>query len=172
MKWFERKFVFDVPVDLFPNVIERLRGTPARLEEKLLPMASPLRTHKAGEAWSIQEHAGHLIDLDELHYSRLADYEAGAETLRPADLKNQKTYDARHNERPPAELCAQFRLEREKFVRKVESYAPEMWSRTGLHPRLKQPMRLIDMCLFVAEHDDHHLAIMTEMQKQLQAQRR
>ena len=29
---------------------------------------------------------------------------------------------------------------------------------TALHPRLKQPMRLMDLFLFVADHDDHHLA--------------
>jgi predicted short-subunit dehydrogenase-like oxidoreductase (DUF2520 family) len=35
--------------------------------------------------------------------------------------------------------------------------------RTSLHPRLKRPMRLIDLCFFVAEHDDHHLAIATRL---------
>jgi hypothetical protein len=49
-----------------------------------------------------------------------------------------------------------------------------MWGRTGIHPRLKQPMRLIDMCLFVAEHDDHHLMRMTVLAREnrLQTQRR
>jgi hypothetical protein len=28
-------------------------------------------------------------------------------------------------------------------------------SRTSLHPRLQQPMRMIDHAYFVAEHDDH-----------------
>jgi hypothetical protein len=32
-----------------------------------------------------------------------------------------------------------------------------------LHPRLKQPMRLVDHLYFVAEHDDHHLATIREM---------
>jgi hypothetical protein len=32
-----------------------------------------------------------------------------------------------------------------------------------LHPRLKQPMRLVDHLYFVAEHDDHHLARIWEM---------
>ena len=170
MKWFERKFNFDVPVDLFPNVIERLRGAAPRLEEKLLPMPQDIRLHKNGDEWSIQEHAGHLVDLDELHYGRLLDFEAGVKDLRPADLQNKKTYEARWNEREASALCAQFRLEREKFIAKADSFAPEMWGRTGVHPRLKQPMRLIDMCLFVAEHDDHHLMLMTRMQKQLQRQ--
>jgi len=29
---------------------------------------------------------------------------------------------------------------------------------SALHPRLGTPLRLIDHALFVAEHDDHHLA--------------
>src|SRR5262249_36820675 len=99
MKWFERKFEFFTPVELFPNVLERLRGTPARVEEKLLAIPPELRTKPDGDGWSIQEHAGHLIDLDELHYGRLSDYETGAKELRPADLQNKKTYEARHNEK-------------------------------------------------------------------------
>ena len=33
--------------------------------------------------------------------------------------------------------------------------------KTALHPRLEQPMRTMDLFLFVAEHDDHHLARIT-----------
>ena len=33
--WFERRFNFDFPLGWYPDLIERLRGTPARLEEKL-----------------------------------------------------------------------------------------------------------------------------------------
>ena len=32
-KWFERKFEFSFPVELYPDLCMRLRGTPARLEE-------------------------------------------------------------------------------------------------------------------------------------------
>lgn len=167
MKWFERKFEFITPVELFPNVLERLRGTPARLEEKLLAISPELRTKLDGEGWSIQEHAGHLIDLDELHFGRLLDYEAGVKDLRPADLQNKKTYEAKHNEKRAEDICAEFRRERAKFVQKAESFPKECWSRTGTHPRLQQPMRLIDMCIFVAEHDDHHLMRITELEKKL-----
>ncbi len=31
-KWFDRKFEFNFPVELYPSLIMRLRGTPARLE--------------------------------------------------------------------------------------------------------------------------------------------
>ncbi len=32
-RWIDRRFNFDFPVGWFPCIIERLRGTPARLEE-------------------------------------------------------------------------------------------------------------------------------------------
>ena len=167
MKWFERKFEFTTPAELFPNIVERLRGTPARIEEKLLGIPADVRTKPDGEGWSIQEHAGHLIALDELHFGRLLDYEEGVKNLRPADLQNRKTYEAKYNTRKAEDICAEFRRERAKFVQKAESLPREFWSRTGTHPRLQQPMRLIDMCIFVAEHDDHHLMRMTELERKL-----
>lgn len=168
MKWFERKFEFITPVELFPNVLERLRGAPARLEERLLAIPAEVRTRLDGEGWSIQDHAGHLINLDELHYGRLLDFEAGVKDLRPADLQNRATFEAKYNEKRAEEIAAEFRRERAKFVAKAETFPKEYWSRTGKHPRLQQPMRLIDMCIFVAEHDDHHLMRMTELAKKLQ----
>ena len=39
----------------------------------------------------------------------------------------------------------------------------EVFGRTMLHPRLKQPMRLVDHLFFAAEHDDHHLAVIWEL---------
>jgi hypothetical protein len=32
-------------------------------------------------------------------------------------------------------------------------------ARAARHPRLDRDLRLLDLCLFVAEHDDHHLAV-------------
>jgi len=40
----------------------------------------------------------------------------------------------------------------------------------ALHPRLKTPMRTMDLFLFVAEHDDHHLAQISKLNKQLTTQ--
>ena len=33
LKWTDRTFQFTFPVEVYPEMIERLRGTPARLEE-------------------------------------------------------------------------------------------------------------------------------------------
>ena len=37
--------------------------------------------------------------------------------------------------------------------------------RAAHHPRLDKPMRLIDMVFFAAEHDDQHLASITELRR-------
>jgi exonuclease I len=162
-KWVERSFEFDLPVGVFPSVVERLRGTPARLEEMLRALPARALTRRAGELWTIQEQVGHLLDLDELHEGRLEDYERGLEALRPADMSNRKTYEAGHNDARIEDLLARFREARSAFVRRLEALDEEGVARTALHPRLQKPMRVMDMALFVAEHDDHHLASITEL---------
>ena len=163
MRWMDRTFEFKTPVELFPVVAERLRGTPARVEEKLRSVSHAVLTRHDGQAWSIQEHVGHLLDLDELHLGRLEDYQAGAATLRAADMENKKTHEAGHDRRELKHLLQDFRRERRRFVERLEALTPDELSRSALHPRLRQPMRVIDMAWFVAEHDDHHLARMTEL---------
>jgi len=166
-RWVDRKFDFTLPEALFPIVVERLRGAPARIEDKVRNLPAETLTRRDGDAWSIQEHIGHLLDLDELHTGRLDDFLAGAEVLRAADMTNRKTWEGRHNERPLAELLRDFRRERLAFVARLDAWDPELLSLTALHPRLRQPMRVLDMALFTAEHDDHHLTRMTELIRKL-----
>ncbi|HEX8143485.1 MAG TPA: DinB family protein [Pyrinomonadaceae bacterium] len=161
--WFEREFSFDLPVWMYPNVIERLRGTPARLEERVGSLPAGVLTRRRDNQWSIQEHAGHLLDLGPLDIARLDDYEAGRESLRPADRDNRKTYEANHNAHAIAELLGSFRAERAEFVRRLEEYDAEFIERSAVHLRLQTKMRVLDFAFFIAEHDDHHLARITEL---------
>ncbi len=161
--WTDRHFTFNLPKELFPVVIERLRGTPARIEDKVRALPAAILTRRDGEAWSIQEHIGHLLDLDELHAGRLDDFLAGAAELRAADMSNRKTHEAAHNGRLIEDLLREFRRERESFVARLDAWDPALVSLTALHPRLQKPMRVIDMAFFTAEHDDHHLTRMTEL---------
>jgi hypothetical protein len=164
-KWVEREFNFSLPVGVFPCVVERLRGTPARLEE--LTRALPPQVLTAGRdgAWSIQEHAGHLLDLDELHEGRLEDYARRLAALRAADMTNRKTFDAEYNDARLEDVLAGFRAARLSFVRRLEALSEEEVAAASLHPRLQKPMRVIDMAYFVAEHDDHHLATIKELSR-------
>ncbi len=163
LRWVDRTFDFSMPVELFPVVVDRLRGAPARVEDKVRDLPASVLTRRDGNAWSIQEQIGHLLDLDELHDGRLDDYLAGAAVLRPADITNRRTTEAGYNERPVAALVSAFRSERQSFVDRLEGWDERRLADKALHPRLKQPMRVIDMAFFVAEHDDHHLARMTEL---------
>ena len=162
-KWFDRTFELSFPVELYPNLGARLRGTPARLEDILKNASPPLLTRKSDANWSAQEHAGHLLDLEELWLARTHDFILHKKDLTVADLRNRKTHEANHNARPAAEIVSAFRDARRQLLDTIRDIEPAAFSQTLLHPRLKTPMRLVDHLYFVAEHDDHHLARIWEL---------
>ncbi|HKW17335.1 MAG TPA: DinB family protein [Terriglobales bacterium] len=161
--WFERKFEFNFPGEQFPNLCVRLRGTPARLEEMLRDIPHAALIRKSDGKWSAQEQAGHLLDLEPLWMGRVTDFLTEGQVLTVADLTNQKTDAANHNATPLEKILAEFRAARLDLVKRIQQLEPRAFSRSMLHPRLKQPMRLIDHLYFVAEHDDHHLARIWEL---------
>lgn len=163
MLWVERRFAFDFPPEHAPEILERLRGTPARLDERVAALPAALRTRRDGEKWSIQEHAGHLITVEQLFLGRLDDYAAGLPALRPAEMSGQATFAADYNAQPVAQVLGEFRAQRARFLARVEGFAAALFARSAQHPRLGRPMRLVDMLFFQAEHDDYHLARITEL---------
>ena len=121
---------------------------------------------KIDDKWSAQEHAGHLLDLETLWLARVRDYSANGTELTAADLSNRKTREANHNARSLQQIIAEFRAARGELLRCVEEAeqkSPAIPAHSLLHPRLKEPMRLVDHLFFVAEHDDHHLAWIWEL---------
>jgi len=162
IEWFKRRFTFDLPVWMFPNILERLRGTPGRIEERVASINTERLINKSGIKWSIQENIGHLLDLEPLWYGRVDDMLVGVPEMRPADLKNTKTHEANHNSKHLPEILSDFREARIKLVSRLEVLDERAVQRYSLHPRLKTKMRIIDLAFFVAEHDDHHLAAITE----------
>jgi hypothetical protein len=170
IKWTDRRFDFNFPAGIYPEIIERVRGTPARLEELLAGLAPETLTNQADGRWSMQENAGHLLDLDALVSQRIDEYLAGNQTLHAADMSNRKTYDASHNNVPVDSVLKAFRSARHDIVRRLESFDAEIFARAALHPRLNVQMRLVDMLFFQAEHDDHHLARISELKQLLAKQ--
>jgi uncharacterized damage-inducible protein DinB len=162
-KWFSRSFELGLPADAAPEILDRLRSAPDRLAAAVEGLSSEILTKRRDNKWSIQENAGHLFDLESLWDQRLDDYARAAETLHPADLENRKTHEANHNNRPISDLLADFRKARLAIVEKIARMTPAELSRTALHPRLQQPMTVVDLCYFVAEHDDHHLNTIREI---------
>jgi hypothetical protein len=161
--WFERKFEFTFPPELYPTLCVRLRGTPARLEELLRGSSRELLTKKPEGKWSAQEQAGHLLDLEPLWLARVDDYLTGRSELTAADLSNRGTDEANHNARQRDGILADFRAARLRLLDRIAELEPSLFARSMLHPRLRKPMRLVDHLYFVAEHDDHHLAKIWEI---------
>ena len=161
--WIERKFTFDYPATKWPDLLERVRGTPARLEEMVRGLALETLTYHDGKVWSIQENIGHLLDLEWLVLARINEILAGASVLTPADTTNRQTQQANHNEMPIDELVQAFRSSRAKLVARFEQLDEFDWAKAAFHERLQTPMRILDIACMTGEHDDYHLARIREL---------
>jgi hypothetical protein len=163
MPWTERTFNFDFPLAVFPGIVERLRGTPARVADLVKGVPHNMLTRRPEGRWSVNEHIGHLIDLDELDHTRLDEFLARASTLSAADMSNRRTNEAGYNDVVTATILEYLRARRTELVERLEDLTDEQIALIALHPRLQLPMRVVDWAYFVAEHDDHHLARIREL---------
>ena len=126
-----------------------MRRRPAGLEGKLL--------------WSVFDHAGHLADIDDLHFRRFKEILASVETMSPAEKDNLSTTAAHYNRQPLGPILARFRTERTTMINFLSNLTEEDFGKSSRHPRLGAAMRVIDVAEFVAEHDDHHLAVIRDL---------
>jgi uncharacterized damage-inducible protein DinB len=157
-RWLDRKFTFDLPIGSFPQLLERLRGTPVRAKELVTGQPEQMLATRVEQRWSVKEHLGHLADLKSLDDRRLNEFLNHAEVLSPADIENRATELADHASAPIAEIIRRLTVGRDALVRRLEVLTEEEVEIIAVHPRLQKPMRLLDWVYFVAEHDDHHLA--------------
>lgn len=163
VKWFERKFDFSDTQNILPSVIERLEGTPVRLQHKLKDIPEAILETRMENTWSVKENVGHLSDLESLWQLRLNEIINGNKILSEADLQNLKTENAEHNQDTMSKLMADFAMLRTQTINMLRNIDESIIFRSAMHPRLQKPMRTMDLFLFVAEHDDHHLARITEI---------
>jgi len=163
IKWTERKFEFTFPTGLYPELMERLRGVPPRLEDHLTNLPTAILIMRHDGRWSMQENAGHLVDLERLTQRRIEEYVAGVSVLHAADMSNRQTYEANYNDVNAAEILKAFRDLRTATIKRLDELDDALFGRTALHPRLNVPMRLVDLLFFTAEHDDYHLTRIAEL---------
>ncbi|MEO8769358.1 MAG: DinB family protein [Ferruginibacter sp.] len=163
VNWFERNFEFNITQNIFPSIIERLQGTPIRLEEKFKSIPIELLAVRLDDSWSIKQNIGHLTDLESLWQMRLEDIIIGQKVMRAADLQNTKTEMEDYNNRSIDDLLKDFIKVRVKTISQLDKIDDSIIFKSALHPRLNKPMRTMDLFIFVADHDDHHLARITEI---------
>ena len=158
--WFQRSFELGRAPEELRELQQRLATGPARIAVALRGIDEDLLRTKPAGAWSILENLGHLGDLEPLWAGRVEDLLSGEEELRPADLENHVTHRANHNASDPQELIDRFTEQRIEWLLRLAEFDGELAGRTALHPRLEKPMSIVDLCFFVAEHDEHHLRTM------------
>lgn len=157
IKWIERKFSFDFSIQFLPNIIERLRGTPIRIEQMILDTTDEKLKEKFENQWSIKELIGHFSDIEDLHIGRIEDFTLRKKDLRAADMSNMKTNEANYNLTNTNHLLNNFTEKRNLFISLLEKLNDETQNFKSLHPRLQTLLKPVDIAYFVAEHDDHHL---------------
>jgi len=158
LPWMKREFALDLSVGVFPALLERLRGTPARAKQLIAGISEEMLATRPNGKWSVKDHLGHLVDLRALDEQRLREFLGRAPMLSAADISNRATEHGNHRQTPVAEILRQLHAGREELVRKLDVLTAEEAGISALHPRLKKSMRLMDWLYFVAEYDDHHLA--------------
>lgn len=166
LPWFDRQFTFGLQAQMLPFLLERLEGTVARLESKVKGIPESILSAQPGGKWSLKQHIGHLAEVDGIAGKRIQEMIDGISPMSPAVFEPRGDYTTQ----PVADVLAFFREVRQNNVMLYRSLTPEKLTRASLHPRLKLMMTPVDLAWFDAEHDDHHLAVMTHQLQSLSKQ--
>jgi uncharacterized damage-inducible protein DinB len=164
--WFDRVFPPQNDKGVFPCILERLDGTTARLKEKTTSL-NPDSTVSTDGKWSIKKEIGHLIDLEPLWLARTLQIIDNQKDLKITDLANTKTHETDHDARSFKDLIQEFKQHRNELMCVLKEVTEADLDKAAVHPRLGTPMKIIDLAYFVAEHDDHHLAQISVLMKEI-----
>ena len=156
-KWFDRKFDFSFGMDQYDHLLNRLEQAPSLFHRVLSQLSEEVQIVKPNGKWSIKENIGHLAVLEPLWRTRFQDIREGKVEMTPADLNNTLTNAKGFNGEQLGGLLETFYVERNKTGVLLKNMVERDFSKTSIHPRLQQPMRIVDMLYFVVEHDRHHL---------------
>lgn len=157
VRWFDRQFDSNTGSEYFNEFLQQLDHFPAVLNKLLKSCPIEVSTRKMGDKWSVNENIGHLILLEDLWRIRFRDIKEGKPDMSPADLNNTATDESSFNNMLFEELIKNLVSERHKTIAMLQKMSEEDFLKTSMHPRLHQPMNIIDLMYFVAEHDLHHL---------------
>jgi len=162
-KWTDRAFTFDYPCEKMPDFLERLRGAPIRISAMVQGLPTSVLTGNDGMGWTIQQNIAHLTDAESLPLLRIDQILADEATLVAADMTNAAINKFDHNTRPIRDVLDEHTEGRNKLIARFERVDACDWGKSAIHPRLDQPMRIVDIAYFTAEHDDYHITRIREI---------
>lgn len=158
-RWFERDFRFGQIPGMLPFYFERLSYTALRMEQKVKGISDALLSEKRDGKWSAKENIGHLAEVDEIAMKRIDEMLTGAAQLSPAVFELRNDY----NELPVEDVIKLFKINRNANLKIYNSLTESDLKKSSLHPRLKVMMNPVDLAMFDADHDDHHLVTINEI---------
>jgi len=161
-KWFDRQFTFGQQAAMLPIYLERLEGTIYRLEARVKGVPEEVLSHQPEGKWSIKQHIGHLGEMDALSYKRVDEMIQGVSTITPGSFDG-----GNYHTQPIADVLHFFRNNRLRNLARYQSLGEEELAKASLHPRLRTKMGPVDMAMFDADHDDHHLVIIHQILRNL-----
>lgn len=160
-QWFEREFKFGLKPGMLPFFLERLSYTPLRIEHKVEDIPDKRLSEKIDGKWSVKQNIGHLAEVDEIAMERIDEILSGKPLMSPAVFEPKKDY----NKMPVEDVINIFKKNREANLEVYQSLSDTDLAKASLHPRLKVMMNPVDLAMFDADHDDHHLVKMNEILK-------
>src|SRR5271155_1869078 len=141
--WLSREFSFDLPIRVFPSLLERLRGTPVRAKELVTDVPEDTLGARIAGKWSVKEHLGHLVELQRLDDQRLDEFINRIEVLSPADVHNRATEGANYGNVPITDIPARLAAGRKQMVNRLERLTEEEKGIAAIRPRLRRPMGIL-----------------------------
>jgi hypothetical protein len=159
VQWFDRQFNFGLPAGILPFYIERLSGTVYRIEAKVRNISEDILSNKLDGKWSVKENIGHLAEVDEIALKRIGEMIAGVSPMSPAVFEPRGDY----NKKSIGDVIEYFQKNRTENIKRYEDLSATDLVKSSIHPRLKVPMTPVDLAMFDAEHDDHHLLRISEI---------
>ena len=157
--WFERKFQFGLAPGMLPFFMERLSFTSMRMEQKVRNISDSILSTQLDGKWSVKQNIGHLAEVDEIAMKRIHEMLSGVPQLSPAVFEPKRDY----NGQSIGEVIDYFKKNREDNIALYNSLTEMDLQKKSLHPRLKVMMNPVDLAMFDAEHDDHHLVKINEI---------
>lgn len=163
IEWFQRQFVTGHPIGMLPLFLDRLEGTLIRLRERTRNISDIILSETTEGKWSIKENIGHLADLEAISIRRIDEIGKGISPMISAIMPLQQDY----NTQPIQQIFDYFAKNRREAIRILNNLDANGLQKSSLHPRLKIAMTPVDLAMFHAEHDDHHLVRINEIIKTL-----
>jgi uncharacterized damage-inducible protein DinB len=164
--WVDHKFNLGLDKGWTPNIMSRIKDCEIRILHHCASMNDDELSARHDSKWSIKEHIGHLIDLEQLWIDRFIQLEKLNPELVAADMANKKTKNANHNNYTLEELLNEFQAGRKGLVDTFNGLSETTHDHSSYHARLGVLMKPVDLLFFIAEHDSHHLTSIIELKFQ------